>query len=459
MRLGAQYEGEFSNGITYDHALTYSATTGSRYTPDTYINGLAIALQGYGVCGDANTGAIPTGAVAGTGGCEYYNPFSNAFPVNGVTGTANPNYVPGLENSAELANWMTDQVGTEVDTSLLVFDTVFSGASGVQAAGGEIGWAAGAQIRRETYKVAPNTVTDLTVNPGPGGTGPFSFLAGTTPSDEEQTIYALFGELQIPLYDKLDMQIAVRFEDYGGDVGSTFDPKVAAKYQVNDMFALRGSAQTSFRGPTLNQLGGVGTTLQYVAPTSAFKAVDTFGNPDLNPESAFSFNFGALFENKGFSASVDYWNFDFSDPIIVEEQANIVAAAITALGTASTDDDAVLKRITFQDPLNPVASGIARIETNITNGPDIQTSGIDLRAEHIWDLNNGAEFTIGADSTYVLEYKVAPYFVEGISIGGGDYVGQFNRTNFTRSMPQFKAKPVCKLQYWNAQFPRGHASR
>ena len=107
------------------------------------------------------------------------------------------------------------------------------------------------------------------------GNGPFSFLAGTNAADEEQTIYALFGELQVPLYDNLDIQVAARYEDYGGSVGSTFDPKVAAKWQVNDGFALRGSAQTSFRGPTLNQLGGVGTSLQFVSPTGAFKAVDT----------------------------------------------------------------------------------------------------------------------------------------------------------------------------------------
>jgi iron complex outermembrane receptor protein len=35
--------------------------------------------------------------------------------------------------------------------------------------------------------------------------------------------------------------------------------------------------------------------------------------------------------------------------------------------------------------------------------------------------------------------KVDPYFVEGVSIGGGDYAGQFNRSNFTRSLPQTKA--------------------
>jgi iron complex outermembrane receptor protein len=237
----------------------------------------------------------------------------------------------------------------------------------------------------------------------------------------------------------LNVQVAVRYEDYGGDIGSTFDPKVAAKWDVTDNFALRGSAQTSFRGPTLNQLSGVGTTLQYVAPALAFKAIDQFGNPDLKPESAFSFNFGGIYDQGNFFASLDYYNFDFSDPIIVEEQANIVNAAVAALATATTDDDAILARITFNDPTTPTAGTISRVRTGVVNGPDIKTSGLDLRLQNSWDLASGAEISIGADATYIIEYEVDPYFVEGLAIGGGDYVGQFNRSNFTRSMPQWKA--------------------
>ena len=450
-RGSGSLKGEFSNDVNYDLALSYSTTESERLTNDTYITGLTNALRGYGVCTDASTGFDPaTGTSplapgyagtlsAGAGGCEYYNPFSNAIPFNAVTGAPNPTYVAGLENSTTLADWITDPSQTVATTDLLVLDGVLSGESSVQAAGGAVGWAAGFQVRRESYKLEPSALTDLTVTPGPGGTGPYSFLAGTTPADEDQTIYALFGELQVPLYDTVNMQFAVRYEDYGGEIGSTFDPKVAAKWDVTDTFALRGSAQTSFKGPTLNQLGGVGTSLQFVAPASAFKAVDTFGNPDLKPESAFSFNFGGIYQTDNFFASLDYYNFDFSDPVIVEEQANIVSAAVAALATPTTADDAILNRITFNDPLAPTAATISRIRTNVTNGPDIQTSGIDLRVNNSWDVGANSEFTLGADATYIIEYVVDPYVVEGISIGGGDYVGQFNRSNFTRSMPQWKA--------------------
>ncbi|MEZ5999678.1 TonB-dependent receptor domain-containing protein [Hyphomonas sp.] len=437
-RASGSLTGDFSNGVNYNAALSYSTTEAEVITNDTYIAGLAAALRGFGVCSDPVTGAVPAGAVAGQGDCEYYNPFSNAIPASGVTGEANPGYVPGLENSVTLANWLTGPNGSVRNTDLLVFDGVFSGESNVQAAGGAVGWAAGVQIRRESYKVDPGVLTDLAATPGPGGTGPYSFLAGTTAADEDQTIYAIFGELQVPLYDNLDMQFAVRYEDYGGDIGSTFDPKVAAKWQVNDTLALRGSAQTSFRGPSLNQLSGVGTTLQYVAAAGAFKAVDTFGNPGLKPESAFSFNFGGIYERGNFFASLDYYNFDFSDPIIVEEQTNIVNAAVAAIN-ASDFSAPILSRVEFDNPGAPSAASINRVITNITNGPDIQTSGLDLRLQNNWELANSAEFSVGADATYIIEYKVDPYFVEGLPIGGGDYVGQFNRGNFTRSMPQWKA--------------------
>lgn len=436
-RLAGDLSGTFQSGANWELGATYSLTEGSRYTNDSYTLGFINALAGFGVCSDPISGVVPTGAVAGQGGCEYYNPFSNAIAANAISGEANAQFDASLANSATLADWLTDEVGDDRETSLFVIDGVVSGQSNVEASGGTVGYAAGFQVRRETFVVTPNAVSDLAITPGSTGTGPFSFLAGGSARDEDQTIYAVFGELQIPLFEDVDIQAAMRYEDYGGEVGSTLDPKIAAKWQLSDGFALRGSAQTSFRGPTLNQLGGVGTTLQFIAPTGAFKAVDQFGNPDLSPESAFSFNLGALFENDGFSASVDYYNFDFSDPIIVEDQNAIVDAAIAALGAGETTGG-VLNRITFANPAAPAASGIERIRANVVNGPDIQTSGVDLRVGNVWDFGSG-EFELSLDTTYIIEYDVGDFDIEGVAIAGGDRVGQFNRSNFSRSLPQWKA--------------------
>jgi outer membrane receptor protein involved in Fe transport len=453
-RLAGDLEGDFANGMNWNVGLSYSTTEGERETNDTYIAGLTAALRGFGVCTDAATGNDPatgtqpyaagyTGALtAGAGACEYYNPFSNAIPASAITGDANPGFVPGLENSLALADWITDGVGTTVTTDLLVFDAVVSGETSFQLAGGNVGFAVGAQARREGYEVEPNDVTDLATSPGPDGNGPFSFLAGTNSADLEQEIYAVFAEAQLPVSDKLNVQLAARFEDYGGETGNTFDPKVAAKYQLNDSFALRGSFQTSFKGPTLNQLSGRTTSLQFVAPTSAFKAVDQNGDPNLKPESATSFNLGALYDDgNGLSASVDYYDFDFEDPIIVEGQGAIVTAAVAAIG-AGDFTNPILNRITFNDPTAvPAANQIARIETNITNGPDIKTSGVDIRAAKLFSgFGQGpGDLEFAVDGTYIFEYDVDDFEIEGVAIPGGDRVGQFNRSNFSRSLPRWKA--------------------
>ena len=85
---------------------------------------------------------------------------------------------------------------------------------------------------------------------------------------------------------------------------------------------------------------------------------------------------------------------------------------------------------------------------NIVNGPDIKTSGIDFRVENIWDLGNNGEFAVGGDATYVLEYDVDAYQVEGVSLSVGDVVGQFNRSNFVRSLPELKLNAYSELGDW-----------
>jgi len=443
-RVAGSLKGEFENGITWDAGLSWARAEGERRTPDTYIVGLDNALNGFGVCTDP-AGRVDPGLTAGAGGCEYFNPFSNALDVSTTNGFSNPQFDPALENSVELADYLTGLNGADVTSELAVFDLVFSGESALTAPGGNVGWAVGMQVRREEYQVTPSAASDLSVfpcpyigeQPGPDGlcdspngrvapTGPFAFLAGARPFSDEQTIFATFAEFQIPLYENVDIQLAMRYEDYGGSVGSTFDPKIAAKWQVSDNLALRGSAQTSFRGPTLNQLGGQGTTLQFVGATGAFKAVDTFGNPNANPESAFSYNAGALFERGGFSGSIDFYSIDFTDPIIVESQDDIVANLIES-------------QLFFQDPSNPSVGTITRIVTNVVNGPDVETSGLDLRGEYeIQSPVLGGDLSFGADATYILSYDVGDYEIDGVVISGGDFLDQFNRSNPFRSLPQWK---------------------
>ena len=65
---------------------------------------------------------------------------------------------------------------------------------------------------------------------------------------------AIYAELSGDVTDKLFMQGALRYEDY-----SDFDAetvwKIAGRYEINDVFALRSSIGTGFRAPTPGQQG------------------------------------------------------------------------------------------------------------------------------------------------------------------------------------------------------------
>lgn len=441
-RFSAGLDGTFENGVSWDLGVTYMEDVGERSTNDTYIVRLNQALRGFG-------GPNCTGVVAGANGCQYYNPFSNSIPRGTFASGANPQYVPSLANSASLVDWLTDPSYTEATTQLTTVDLVFSGQTGIELPGGTIGWAVGAQARFDAYTLDPSDVTDLTVfpcqNPGQtvcaSPTGPFAFLAGTRPADLSRDVNALFGELSVPITDTLDVQLAARFEDYGGNTGSTVDPKIAVRWQVAPAFALRASAQTTFRGPTLNQLTGQFTTLQFVAPTSAFKAVDTFGNPDLAPESALTYNLGALFDAGGFKASIDYWSFDFEDPVTVEPFDAILANVL-----ATSCGNALAARVTFSSGCT--GANVQRVRTNIINGPKIKTSGVDVSADYTFDGVLGGEFTLGGGASYLEKYEVGALVISGVTIAPKqDLAGFLNRGTGYRSMPQLKGEVFAN---WNA---------
>ena len=463
VRFSTSLSGETENGTGWDIAIGLSQARSKNITIDTKIHGLVAGLQGL-------AGPNCTGSTPGANGCLWYNPFSNAIEKNAVTGDGNPQYRSNLANSKELADWMRapGQSGTN-RTRLITIDGVFNGVSSDWVlAGGNVGWAYGFQIRNEQFSVDPVDSSDNTINPcaypgdKPGSNGlcpdrrprdaegnpvgshsyplqpngQFTFLAGVNPYSKTQNIFSGFAEWQLPFTTKWDVQAALRYEKYPGSIGQTLDPKVAFKYTASDMLAFRGSAQTSFKGPTLNQLNsGQATTLQYIASTGAFKAVDQSGDPELDPEKAVSFNFGALYTYNSFKVSFDYYNFNFQDTIIVESHNRIVAAASAEI-VAGKFDAPIVRRLNFGGR-PPAAANIERIAANIVNGPDVETSGLDIRVDYSFDSGE-AEIVVGAEATTMLTYDVGTYEIEGVTIAAFDGLGNLNRNNFARPLPELK---------------------
>ncbi len=473
-RLTEQYRGSvsflgtiFDGKLNYDISGTYSVRRRSLNDfNDTAVQNFGFALRGLG-----GPNCDPSAGTPGVGPCEYFNPFSNAIESSAVTGQANPNFNPAVSNSPELLAWLTERGSTADINRQAVIDAVFDGVLPWELPGGEIGFAFGGQIRKDYYEQEVTDNYNLNLNPCPyddpfavelgltptldcaSPTGRFAFLAGTLPQQLDRNVYALFAELALPLTDTINVQLAARYEDYGGNVGSTLDPKLAIRWQALDWLAMRGSISTTFRGPGLSQLGGRFTTLSFIPPTLAFKAVDTVGNPNLRPESAVTTNIGALFEYGAFTGSIDYWRFDFSDPLQLEDENQLTNAYIgnscfdggAGVGTEICDS---LRQQIFPTGIAP--EFIERIERQFVNGADLVTDGIDFfgQVDFPWQE---IDFTVGIQGTYTISFESDDFTnADGFTIAqGGDFVGFLNEGTPFQTLVGLNGNVFAKARWKN----------
>src|SRR5258708_32125794 len=111
--------------------------------------------------------------------------------------------------------------------------------------GGVLRMALGASVRHEDFEEDKATLIG----------------SSTTSSSfkNNRTVGAAYAELAVPvigdhnalpLVQKLDIDLAVRYDHYS-DFGGTTNPKVSLKWALIDSLSLHGSYAHSFRAPTL----------------------------------------------------------------------------------------------------------------------------------------------------------------------------------------------------------------
>jgi len=485
-RLVAAMDGTlFDQSLNYDVSISWSKRERFYGGQDMYVERMGLALKGYGgpnctlpeTVQNADgtysfTDPAAAAAAAGANGCEYYNPFSRAVPFSVLNDTTNADYNSAVANSEGLLRHLIGERGTYQDNELLVFQAVFSGETGIELAGGNVGYAFGAQSRNQQYDFRLWDIGNRAINPCPytspvaaalgivgadqlspnctAQTGNSAFLAATDEESTERTVYGVFGELAIPLTEDIDIQAALRFEDYGGEVGGSLDPKLAVSWRVTEELSIRGSASTTFRGPPQSLLAGTSTALSYVAPTGAFKAIDTVGNPLLGSEEAVSTNFGLIYQTDNFYGSIDYWAFSFKDSFQTEGFNSIINAysGNDCLGADGVPTNSAvcneLRTHIFPVAAHTSLASTERIVVNWLNGQDIDTSGIDFKAEYRFDGIMDGSVTVGIDGTYGLEYeRDAQLDLSGnIQLAaGGDLMGFLNYNQGSA----FTSKPELKL--------------
>jgi iron complex outermembrane receptor protein len=445
-RISAGMNGTWDNGIGYDVSVTFMEDSAVRTGFDILANRFQLALRGLG-------GANCRGSTPGANGCLWWNPFSTSIERNVISGDVNPQFnAASLAANTEILRWMYAFQRTDQTSTLTTFDAVLNGELPLTLGDGKVGWAIGAQVRDSGFETQFNPVADLTVTPCVSSidfnintctaiTGPNIFLGGGFPADISRDVNAAFFEFSLPFAERFNARVSGRYEDYGGATGSTFNPQINAKLQLADWLALRGSAGSTFRGPSLSntQLGSV-TAFNFVL--GAFRAIDIFGNPNLEPEKADTFNLGLIAEAGGLTAKIDVWQFKFEDQIVAEPTeaiANSFFPGGTSTANCANPAFAALRnRFTFS-ALGCVPGGVSRIRTQVTNGPAVDTAGIDLDLEYRFEDVVGGDLAFKLDGTYTLKYAVEDFFVEGIKVQSAfDATNKLNAGLAYYPLPKYK---------------------
>ena len=475
MRFTAELSGEIAPKLNYSISATFHHYY--RYTDgtDSFGDRVQLALRGFG-------GPNCTGTVAGANGCVYLNPFGNAVTAGAVNGTTNPQGNAALANSKELTDWLFVKSYTAVDSQLFVLDANINGSTGIKLPGGDIQFGVGAQYRYNWFDTRYGANSNIQVNPCrdtpiTGQTDPTkcSPTSGVTPSAPNGAlaflgtgrnnslkggIKAVFAELQLPVFDSFNIQAAIRYEDYGGSVGSTVDPQVRARWQITPWLAVRGGYGTTFRGPTLaNITNNFITALQLIG--SAFKPVDVFGNPALKPESSTNYSGGLLLKFGGFNASLDYFKYRLTDVIVSDPLAAMVATLFPSSGSTAACATPLAARFTFANGACGSGTGantaaivaanianISRVKTVLQNGAIQTNEGLDFSASYRSTdfLGSKARFGLGVDVTRTLHNRISAITVAGTQVSGPiDGVGLLNYQTTLYPVPKWKGQGYLDL--------------
>ncbi len=276
--------------------------------------------------------------------------------------------------------------------------------------------------------------------------GPFSGFTVGDPEAGSNAFYDLFTEASIPLVkdapwaQSLELALGARyswseFEDKIG--GSRRAPRGSASYKIElnwqpiDFARVRGSYQRAVREPNFSELFAASdTNPQIFDPCSAFSAkwqanpsgfralcmsqgvastgastspgsqasLTLNGNTNLRPEKADTYTVGVVVSSPWDSqwltrlrGSIDYYNIEVSDPILLLDTNTVIAECYNYFGTNPTYSAAnkacqAISRsggsLTNASLENPDRAD-GRFPT--TNGGIVKTSGLDIQLDYGFD--------------------------------------------------------------------------
>ncbi|MFZ5749107.1 MAG: TonB-dependent receptor plug domain-containing protein [Pseudomonadota bacterium] len=257
-----------------------------------------------------------------------------------------------------------------------------------------LGVAFGGEYRRETYKIRAGETASWINGPysfspysGAGGAQVFPGFRPNNATDVSRSSVAGYVELDSDLNDLFSVQLAGRFEHFT-DFGDTVNGKIAVKFEPVKGLALRGSASTGFRAPSLAQQYFATTSTNNVAGTlievGTFPVSDpvsvALGSKPLKAEKSTNLGGGVIFSMiPRVTITADYYNIKIRDRIVLTE--NLTGSSVVALLTAAGITNASSARF-------------------FVNGVDTRTQGVDVVASYSLPETPIGTFKLSAGYNY-----------------------------------------------------------
>lgn len=230
----------------------------------------------------------------------------------------------------------------------------------------------GAQYLNQRYKISAGDPASY-YRSGSTGLGGFRQAdAGEWSRDS----YAGYLDLETDITDKLSASGAYRHEYYD-DFGNTDNASLSLRYQIHPALAVRATAATGFRAPSLAQQHFAQTTSQLV--NGAITEAGTFpansnvalllGAESLDAEKSKNFSVGFVFTpTDKLYVTLDAYQIDIDDRISLSSNIDAsnpnVRAYLTANGITNNNFGSV---------------------RYFNNASDTRTRGVDLVANYKWD--------------------------------------------------------------------------
>ncbi len=345
-------------------------------------------------------------------------------------------------------------VGTEkVEDTLDLIDVVFNGEvplGSFELPGGPVGTAFGYQRRNDEYTNTPHYVLQA-------GTPWIGALNPARETFGNRTVDAWFVEFAVPVLEQLELELAVRREEFSTGQVST-DPKYGVIYSPVNWLTLRATQGDAFIAPTLQQLyDPVTCGLQSIS--DRFTTFDSFGticaggNSDLRNETSESVQLGfdLLLDNFEFHATwneTDFQNRIFfltAQQIVDVDFANFRAwSGFTGSGEGDQkpSEDQVISWIASgqsdpriqRDP-NDIAS-IRQVNSGSSNAETVKVSAWDIQGSYRFAIDRIGDFRLNLQATYIDEFLYQANPSEPVRDGAGN--SNLN-TGTAPALPKIKA--------------------